>query len=74
MANYHPLMYFAAQVMMPRLDVTDNREPCPHCGDLMNEDPEHGWHCNTKGCAGFKPEAWPEGSIGRATTPEGGSV
>lgn len=48
------------------LNVIDNRKPCPHCGDPMNKDPEHSWHCNTLGCAGFKPEAWPEGSIGRA--------
>lgn len=66
MPNYHPFMYFAAQVMMNRhLELTDERTPCEHCGDLMNEEPDGTKHCNTKGCRGFRPDLWPEGSVGR---------
>jgi hypothetical protein len=65
--TWHPTEQLpTTEPSMPLLAVTDGRKPCPHCGDLMNEDPEYGRHCNTIGCAGFKPEAWPEGSIGRA--------
>lgn len=51
--------------MRKRLNVVDSRQPCPHCGDLANEEPDGTKHCNTIGCAGFRTDLWPAGSIGR---------